>query len=141
MVMRYFHSKEELFTVACVFDLRLPDLSSYPRHELGESMVRLFLDRWETTGVFGDLPAMLRLTVTHPDGREKAIALFTEQVRPAIERVAAGDPSRTVALISSQLVGMAFLRYVLRLPPVVALTREELVTHLGRTVQRYLDAP
>jgi hypothetical protein len=32
-------------------------------------------------------------------------------------------------------------RYVLRLPPVVAMSHEEVVSSLGPTVQRYLDGP
>jgi AcrR family transcriptional regulator len=140
MVMRYFHSKERLFTASSVFDLRLPDLSQIPPKERGEALVRIFLDRWESAGAAGDLPALLRISVTHPEGREKAIAVFVEQVKPAIEHVArSGDPARSAALIATQLVGIAFLRYVLRLPAVVNLTHDELVKHVGRTVQNYLD--
>jgi AcrR family transcriptional regulator len=140
MVMRYFFSKEQLFTAASVFDLRLPDLCRIPSKKLGKELVRIFLDRWESGGTAGDLPALLRLSVTHPDGREKAIAIFTEQVKPAIERVArSGDPSRSATLVATQLVGIAFLRYVLRVPAVVNLTHNELVTRVGRTLQAYLD--
>jgi AcrR family transcriptional regulator len=140
IVMRYFHSKEGLFAAACVFDLCLPDLSRIPSNQLGEELVRIFLDRWESTGAAGDLPALLRLSVTHPDGREKTMAVFTEQVKPAIERVVtSGNAARSATLIATQLVGIAFLRYVLRLPAVVDLSQEELVRHVGRTVQRYLD--
>ena len=77
MVMRYFANKEGLFTASSQFDLQLPDLSSVPRDDLGEFIVRTFLDRWETRGVAGDMPALLQLSVTHPDGRDKAIAVFT----------------------------------------------------------------
>jgi hypothetical protein len=38
----------------------------------------------------------------------------------------------------SQLLGLALTRYVLRLPPVVALTSAEVVAEVGPTVQRYL---
>ena len=140
MVMRYFGSKEGLFTASAVFDLRLPDLSRIPPAELGEALVRIFLDRWESAGASGDLPALLRLAVTHPAGREKAISVFTDQVKPAIERVArSAQAARSATLIATQFVGIAFLRYVLRMPAVVALTHEELVKHAGRTVQGYLD--
>ncbi len=140
MVMRYFSSKERLFTVSSVFDLHLPDLSRLPRKDLGKSLVRIFLDRWECKGAAGDLPALLRLSVTHPDGRKKALSVFTKQVKPAIARVArSGDPARSAALIATQLVGLAFLRYVLRMPGIVNLSRDEIVKHVGKTLQTYLD--
>ena len=30
----------------------------------------------------GDLPALLRLSVTHPEGRDKVISVYTQQVKP-----------------------------------------------------------
>lgn len=40
-------------------------------------------------------------------------------------------------LVSSQLLGLALCRYVLKLPPVVALSREDIVAHVGPVLQRY----
>jgi AcrR family transcriptional regulator len=140
MVMRYYTSKEGLFTASSQFDLRLPDLTRVPPDKLGEFIVETFLNRWEGLGGSGDLPALLRLSVTHPEGREKAIAVFTQQVRPALARVIrSGNPASSGALIATQLVGIAFLRYVLRLPAVVALEEQDLVKQVGQTIQRYID--
>jgi AcrR family transcriptional regulator len=140
MVMRYYTSKEGLFTASSQFDLSLPDLRSVERGRVGEFIVETFLDRWERVGSAGDLPALLRLSVTHPEGREKAVAVFSEQVRPALLQVIRSqDPARSVALIATQLVGIAFLRYVLRLPAVAALAEKDLVLYAGQTIQRYID--
>lgn len=140
MVMRYFSSKDGLFTASSAFALQLPDLSGVSPRKAGETLVRLFLERWETNQIAGDLPTLLRLSVTHPEGREKTIAVFTEQVEPAIRRLAtSGDPALSAALIATQLVGLAFLRYVLRLQSIVDVDRAVLVTQFGRTVQRYLE--
>ncbi len=38
------------------------------------------------------------------------------------------------------MIGLATCRYLLRLPPVVALTRAEITAWLGPTVQRYVTA-
>ena len=43
MVMRYYGSKEGLFTAAVNFDLQIPDLSTVPREEAGRALVRHFL--------------------------------------------------------------------------------------------------
>ncbi|MFE3697241.1 hypothetical protein ACFXO7_05150 [Nocardia tengchongensis] len=58
---------------------------------------------------------------------------------PAVLRF--GDPAdapHRAGLIASQILGLALCRYVLRLPPVVALTQEQIVAEVGPTVQRYL---
>jgi broad specificity phosphatase PhoE len=86
------------------------------------------------------MPALLRLSVTHPEGREKAIAIFSRQVRPLLLRVIRShDANATTALVATQLVGLAFLRYVLRLPAVVDLNEEYLVKRVGSTIQSYLE--
>jgi len=36
------------------------------------------------------------------------------------------------------MLGMALCRYVLQVPPVMAMSRDELIAWLGPTVQRYL---
>jgi len=39
------------------------------------------------------------------------------------------------------VLGLALCRYVLRLPPIVGMSRQDVVGWLGPTVQRYLDGP
>ena len=53
-------------------------------------------------------------------------------------------PSRTAAaqragLVASQMLGLALTRYLLRLPPVVALDRAAVIEWLGPSIQRYLS--
>ncbi|MEV0974567.1 hypothetical protein [Microtetraspora glauca] len=51
------------------------------------------------------------------------------------------DPERAplrASLIASQLLGLALSRYILKFPPMVATTEEELIAWLSPTIQRYL---
>jgi AcrR family transcriptional regulator len=140
MVMRYFGNKEGLFAAAADFDLRLPDLTQAPRAALGAGLVAHFLDRWE-----GDetLMALLRAATTNEAAAERMQAIFANQMAPLIARLT-GEPRASAAaragLIASQILGLALCRYVLRLPPVVALKRPEIVRRVGETVQSYLFA-
>ncbi|SCK51573.1 transcriptional regulator, TetR family [Streptomyces sp. WMMB 322] len=139
MVMRYFGNKEGLFAAASEIDLRLPDLTGVPAEEVGTRLVRHFLERWE-----GDetLNAMVRVGVTNPAGAERVHSVFRDQVSPAVAAVCP-DPRQVparAALLASQILGMALGRYVLKLPPAVAMTHEEIVGWLGPTVRRYLTA-
>jgi hypothetical protein len=45
------------------------------------------------------------------------------------------------ALISSQLLGVAYCRFVVGIPALVKLDEGALAAALGRTLQRYLDGP
>ncbi|WP_041821960.1 TetR/AcrR family transcriptional regulator [Streptomyces davaonensis] len=140
MVMRYFGNKEGLFAAAVSVDLKLPDLNRLPRQEMGEAMVLHFLHLWEENEV---LTALLRVGVTNQAGAERMQGIFGEQLLP-LAREVCPDPEQSparAALIATQLLGLALTRYVLRLPPAVALTAEEVVAWLAPTVQRYLTAP
>ncbi|MFF8472634.1 TetR family transcriptional regulator [Streptomyces sp. NPDC015414] len=140
MVMRYFGSKEGLFAAAVALDLRLPDLGPVPRDEAGRTLVTHFLGLWEENE---ELTAVLRVGATNQAGAERMQGIFRDQLLPVARQVCP-DPEQVpgrAALCAAQLLGLALTRYVLRLPPAVALTREELMAWLGPTVQRYLTAP
>lgn len=137
MVMRYYGNKEGLFAAASEFDLRLPEFGALPVRHAGAVLVSHFLDRWEQDDV---LMALLRAAVTHDAAAERARAIFRDQLGP-VALAMCPDPAeapRRAALIASQILGMAMARYVLRLPPAVEMTREEVVGWLAPTVQRYL---
>ncbi|WP_418961450.1 TetR family transcriptional regulator [Streptomyces tritici] len=140
MVMRYFGNKEGLFAAATEFDLRLPDVGAVPARHIGAVLVSHFVDRWERDEV---LTGLLRAGVTNETGAERMHTIFKEQLGPFVAGVCP-DPSQIptrAALVASQILGMALARYVLRLPPAVAMSREEIVAWLGPTVQRYLTDP
>jgi AcrR family transcriptional regulator len=138
MVMRYFGSKEQLFALAAEFDLRLPDLSGLPRRAVAPALVEHFLNRWE-----GDenLMAMLRTAVADDSAVERVQQVFATQLAPLIAKLS-GEPRAAAAkragLIATQILGLALCRYVLKLPPVVALEREEIIRRVGATVRGYL---
>jgi AcrR family transcriptional regulator len=134
MVMRYFGNKEKLFAAAADFDLRIPDLTTTPREEVGRRIARHVLDRWD-----GDetLMALLRASVTNPAAAERMREIFAAQLGPAVQAVAPDDPAGRAGLVASQVLGLALTRYVLRLPPVVAMDRDAVVDWLAPTLQRY----
>jgi AcrR family transcriptional regulator len=136
MVMRYFGNKEKLFAAAAEFDLRLPDLSAVPAEQVGAALTNHFLDRWEDDE---SLKALLRASVTNEIAAERMRQLFADQLGPVIAALADPTSAPTRAgLVATQALGFALCRYVLALPPVAALTREEAVAWLGPTITRYL---
>ena len=138
MVMRYFGNKDQLFAAAADFDLDLPDLSATDRDELGAALVEHFMNRWERDEV---LIVLLRASATNAEAAQRMRAMFAAQLLPVIAKINPDQPERRAALIATQTLGLALCRYVLQLPPIVAMPRDEAVAWLGPTVQRYLDGP
>ncbi|MCI0660869.1 MAG: TetR family transcriptional regulator [Acidobacteria bacterium] len=137
MVMRYYGSKEKLFAAAAEFDLRLPDLSVLPRRRAGKVLIGHLLERWESDDT---LKALLRAAVTNEAAAARMRAIFAAQLKPAITAFSgdAASAGTRAGLIATQALGLALCRYVLRLPPVVAMERAEVISWIGPTFQRYL---
>ncbi|WP_069167350.1 TetR/AcrR family transcriptional regulator [Nocardia altamirensis] len=139
MVMRYFGSKDGLFAAAVDIDLALPDLAAADPDQLGELLVRRFLALWEEPPGNEVLRTLLRSAVTDDAVTERFRTVFAEQVLPAVLRFGdAADAPRRGGLVVTQLLGIALCRYILRIPPVVGLTREALIADVAPTIQRYL---
>ena len=139
MVIRYFGSKDALFARATVFDLALPDLSRTEPAQLGEALIRHFLAVWEGPSSNGSLTILLRAAASNAEAADKTRAVFAGQVLPMLAQVAdrAELPVRA-GLISSQLLGLALCRYVLKVPPVVAMPPEQIVANVGPVLQGYI---
>jgi AcrR family transcriptional regulator len=140
MVMRYYGSKEKLFATAADFDLRLPDPASLPATGFGTILARHFVDRWEGDETF---MALLRAAVTNDSAAARTRDIFAEQLAPTIGALCPypGEALTRTGLTASQVLGMALCRYVLRLPPVAAMSRDEVVAWIGPTIERYVTAP
>ena len=139
MVMRYYGSKDKLFAAAAEFDLRFPDLATVDRTQVGPSLVRHFLQRWE-----GDeaLVILLRSSATNAEAAQRMQAIFGGQLQPLVAAlVPAGESGVRAGLIATQILGVALCRFVLRLPPIAEMAHDVVVEWVGPTIQRYLGLP
>ena len=143
MVMRYYGSKDKLFAAAAEFELKFPDFATTHPTQVGRSLVRHFLERWE-----GDeaLVILLRSSATNGEAAQRMHEIFGTQLQPLVATILSGQVPGSEAgvragLIATQILGMALCRYVLRLPPVVEMSRDEIVEWLGPTIQRYFGLP
>ncbi|SEM95228.1 transcriptional regulator, TetR family [Sphingomonas gellani] len=140
MITRYYGTKEHLFALAARIDLGLPDVTTLERDSISPALARHFVDLWEGPGTGGRLQALLRASVSHEAARLALVAMFDEQVLATVRRIAGvSRPERSAALIASQLLGIAFSRYVARIPAVEALSADDLVAALGPTIRQYIE--
>lgn len=139
MVIRYFGSKEGLFARATAFDLKLPDLTAIAKADIGSTLVGHFVDVWEGSLSNGSLISLLRAAASNEDAAGAVRTIFGGQVVPMLARVvpSAELPMRA-GLVATQIMGLAATRYILKVPPVVAMDRAQLVRLLGPTMQRYV---
>ncbi len=138
MVMRYFGNKDQLFAAAADFDLQFPDFAGTDPAQIGRSLVGHFLERW---GGDEALVILLRSSATNVEAAQRMQQIFGTQLQPLVASfVPLEEASARAGLIATQILGLALCRFVLRLPPVVAMSRDEIVDWIGPTIQRYLGS-
>jgi AcrR family transcriptional regulator len=139
LVIRYLNSKDELFARAALFDLQLPPTLVTDPSSIGDAIIRRFLRTWEGAPSATGMVILLRSAASNEFAAEKVRDVFANQVRPVVAAFGSpADAGRRAGLVASQLLGLATCRYLLRLPPVVALSHEEIIDNIGPALQRYV---
>ena len=140
LVLHYFGSKDGLFAAAMDFprpDTVIPETFGAGLDGLGERVARFFFTIWE-----GDAGVGLLGLLRSVHGSEKAAAMMREFI--ATELLARVTPTLSgrerelrAELAVSHLIGVAVLRYVVRLEPLASTPPATLVRRIGPTIQRY----
>lgn len=143
LVLHYYGSKEALFVEVLRLPVRPGDVvargvAAGP-DRIGVTIVRAFLEAWETPETRVRLMAMLRSAMTN----EAALAtirelLVAEVFGPVTEALGTPDAHLRATLVGSQLLGLAMMRYVARIEPLASASVDQLVAAVGPTLQLYL---
>jgi AcrR family transcriptional regulator len=144
LVLHFFGSKDGLFSAAMDFprpDTVIPQVFGPGTKGLGERVATFFLTLWESEAGPG-LVGMLRSVHTS----DKAAAMMREFIATELlSRVAPTLTGRArelrATLAVSHLIGVAVMRYVIRLEPIASAPPSLLAKRIGATIQRYFDAP
>jgi AcrR family transcriptional regulator len=138
LVMHYFVNKDNLFGEVSRLDISPPDLSGVAPEDVADVMLPLFVGVWGPDGPF--LP-LLRAAASSQAAADALLDVFARQVAPALAKVAIDRPAERAALIGSQLLGIAVGRYILGIPPLVAMDDETLARWLKPVLTHYLTDP
>lgn len=142
LVYHYFADKAGLF-VACL------DLPADPRAVQtqvrggdldGVRIVDRFLAQWEEGA---DEPGKPFVTLTQAVSSSPEVAravreFITERVWARVPGSGGEIAARTTALVSSQLLGAAWARYVIRMEPFASASRSEVAAWIGPTIEAYI---
>ena len=142
MVNHWFGGKDALFVAAMEIPVNPEEvvhriLDGDPEQS-AERILRTFLSVWDTTGG-GALAALMRSVASH----EQAARMMREFVGRVIfgrviSAVAPDQFELRAALCGTQIVGLAMVRYVIRLEPLASADHNTVVMAIAPNLQRYL---
>jgi len=143
LVYHYFSSKEVLLDAATTPPQRWLDnvakTWATPVDRLGEALLRLMLGAWADDEIGPVLRAVL-LTAAHDETTRDKLRRIVESSLIGVAPLAADDGARLIrsGLVSSQIMGLALMRYVWHVEPVASMTDDELVAAVAPNLQRYI---
>jgi AcrR family transcriptional regulator len=143
LVHHYFGTKDDVFAAAIEVSFEpamvVPQILGQGAAGIGERLARFFIGVWENPASRAPLLAIIRSALTH-EAAAKVLRGFV--LRRLLERVAGDldvpDPRFRAELAASHMVGIAILRYVIRVEPLASADPEEIIRIVAPTLQRYL---
>lgn len=143
LVHHYFGTKRDLFVAVIDFpvspDVLLDTLAQSPRDEIGERIVRTFLGIWSNDEYRQRMLVLIRSAINDEDAARMVREFITGALlEPVAERIGSDRPELRASLVATQLIGFAFLRYLMEFAPLPTTPAEQLVAAYGPTIQRYL---
>lgn len=143
LLIHYFGTKEALFIAAIGLPAPLAevfaDVGSLPKKQAGETLVRRYLDIVDSERSRDTILALVRSAVSSEKAASMLRSLLSDMLLDVIERrPGKGDPRLRASLIAAQLIGIAMLRHVLRLPPLAKASPDEIVDLVAPAIERYL---
>lgn len=146
LVHHYYGTKDEVFAAAIELSFEptegLTELVGERPEQLGERLARVFLGVWENPTTRAPLLAIVRSALTH----EAAAKVLREYVlHRLLQRIATEldvpHPRFRAELAASHMVGIALLRYVVKVEPMASADPEQIIAAVAPTLQRYLTDP
>lgn len=143
LIHHFFTSKEGVFAAAMEDAFPAPDdidqVVAGGLDGLAERLVRFFLGLWESPDTREPLLAVMRSAVSYDEAARMLAEFVTGRILGAIVRtISQPDPEMRATLIGSQLVGLAMIRYVIKVEPLASADTDTVVAALVPTVDRYL---
>ncbi|MET7764750.1 TetR family transcriptional regulator [Streptomyces sp. NPDC005336] len=143
LVHHYFGTKEQVFEAAIELIMApamgAPDAVHGSREGAGERLARYMFSIWENPVTRLPLLAVMRSALTN----EAAAAVLRGMIERRVLVRMAGEldvpnPEFRAQLAAGHMIGIALLRYVIKMEPMASATVDDIVAMVGPTLQRYL---
>lgn len=146
LINYFFGSKRDLFGAAMALPVNpaqaLADLLAEGTEELGRRILERLLGVWDNPASGDPLLVLVRSAATEERAAE-LLREFVEQelVGPTSANLAGEDARLRAGAVASQLLGLIYARYVLRLEPLASAEPESIVATLAPALERLLNPP
>lgn len=145
MIRHYFGSKAELFRATMGWPFEPADIAARitadDRGEIGERLTRVFFEAWEQPASRAPLLAILRGAATHEESANLVRQFIQGQVYAHIaEALSEPGAELRVDLAMAQLLGIAYLRHILKVEPVASTPVDELIKRTAPIISRHLSS-
>jgi hypothetical protein len=142
--LHFFGSKDGLFQAAVGWPfepaLLAPLIVGPDSHVTGARVAQVFFNLWDDPPTRATLEAVLRSAMSHPASarllREFVVHELFSRLVSHIEGTEAGLRAN---LAAAQLIGVAILRYIVRVEPIASASTDSLVAWLAPTLDRYFE--
>jgi AcrR family transcriptional regulator len=148
LVHHYFDGKASLFVAAMALPFDPRQVGAHAPGEggsLGGGIINGFLDMWDkaegTGSSFASCVAAMAVSPSVADAMREFVAERVWSNSPVKEGEPAAMTHQRRALVSSQLMGLAFTRYIMRIPPLSTASPRQIARWAGPTLDRYLFGP
>ncbi|MDQ0776479.1 AcrR family transcriptional regulator [Streptomyces aurantiacus] len=147
LVHHYYGTKEQVFEasieVAIGPLLSAPgSITEGPLDGVGERLARFFFGVWENPATRKALLAIVRSAMNNEVAAGVFRRLISAQLlRRIADRLDRPDAELRAELAAAQLVGIAMLRYVIRVEPLASATPEQIIERVSPVIQTHLTAP
>jgi AcrR family transcriptional regulator len=144
LVYHYFGSKQGLLDAATTPPQKWLDNVAQtwttPVNELGSALLRLMLGSWADDDIGPVLRAVLQ-TAAHENSTSEKLRNIVERSLMGVSQLGASEADRLVrsGLISSQIMGLAMMRYIWRIEPLASMSDDEIVTAVAPNLQHYIS--
>ena len=151
LVHHYFDGKPSLFMAAMGLPFDPRDVKAHSEvkdvsgsHSMPRT-IEVFLTRWDQAeGSGSSFSSCIAAMAASPRVADAMREFVSERVWSTITPIDGEDEAlvaRRRALMSSQLMGLAFVRYLLRVPPLSTASPREIGRWVGPTLERYVKGP
>ena len=147
LVHHYFDGKAALFVAAMAlpFDPRqVKEHAAGPEYS-GSRTIEGFLTMWDhAEGTGSSFASCLSAMAASANVADAVREFVDERVWSVLSRNEDETEAltrRRTAMVSSQLMGLAFARYILRVPPISTASPKEIGSWVGPTLDRYVKGP
>lgn len=142
LIRHFFGDKETLFATTVADRTTVPErmtaaFAGEPA-ELGARIADTYLRLWEEPETRTILHALVRSATTSERAATMLQDVLGTRLRDHAPASTDDERMQRIAIAASHLLGVAIARYIVKAPPITAMSHDQLVKHIAPTIQAYL---